>query len=356
MAIISKHSIAVMLSLTLGMTYTPVLTAESIDAEISQENMESDNTSSNEQADDTEENNEVNSNEESTGNDNTQDVIDTPVALPDDIIIEDATEDEFITVLPDDIFVEDVIDEDITGDDFITALPDEIEIPEGVTEYIEAEAPTDAINVDVEWGEMIFDYDPGVWNPEEHIYEEGEWISNDSNYITITNVGEVSVTCDLSYEQLNKEITAEFIDQATQESLTSEAEFALLSQQSKTLLLQLDGQPNRAMENEAIGMVQLRIYTEAQDNTQGNYSADSYLPADEWIQNSSHVSSGMVSVNVPSTQVKDEAHSANLGKEEDIIEVEEPKEVEEPSEVDEFLTDVVDVTDVRDVVDVLDIE
>lgn len=68
-----------------------------------------------------------------------------------------------------------------------------------ITVYYYENAPT--ISVTVEWGEMIFQYTHGTWNPQTHTYSEEPIVpaTEGTNKVTVTNNKESTVSVDVDY-------------------------------------------------------------------------------------------------------------------------------------------------------------
>ena len=114
------------------------------------------------------------------------------------------------------------------------------------------------ISVDITWSALDFTYSDGTWNPENHAYENGGWVTKapDGNQITVENKGETDVTVTFSYTQKNSAVSGRFTDNAGK-PITSPVD--LPAKETGYARLTLAGKPNQNLTNAEIGTVTITL-------------------------------------------------------------------------------------------------
>ena len=106
------------------------------------------------------------------------------------------------------------------------------------------------ISVDISWGELDYEYDPGTWNPETHRYDGAGWQDQGTGYITVKNTGELDAAAYFTYGAVQPEITGSF---------SGGERVALGAGQQETVYLHLEGKPVEDLDHQVIGRVTVRI-------------------------------------------------------------------------------------------------
>lgn len=113
--------------------------------------------------------------------------------------------------------------------------------------------------VTVTWGELAYTYTDGAWNPATHDYDiGGGWAPNRKNgdVITVQNEGANEVRVQFQYTQTNTAISGSF---ANSEGYGIYSPIELKINRTQTVQLCLTGRPDKALNNEKIGSVTIRL-------------------------------------------------------------------------------------------------
>lgn len=114
---------------------------------------------------------------------------------------------------------------------------------------------TEIVSVDIEWGDLNFEYDNGIWNTESHNYENDGWKDNNDAYIKVVNTGNTNVVVIYSYHKILEEVDGNFIKQGDND-VTREN----IGVGNETIVwLKLNGKPQRELRNEKIGDVVITL-------------------------------------------------------------------------------------------------
>lgn len=113
--------------------------------------------------------------------------------------------------------------------------------------------------VTVTWGELAYTYTDGAWNPATHDYDiGGGWAPNRKNgdVITVQNEGANEVRVKFQYTQTDTAIGGSFAN--------SDGDYIYIPidlpvNRTKTVRLCLTGRPDKALDNEKIGSVTVRL-------------------------------------------------------------------------------------------------
>lgn len=119
------------------------------------------------------------------------------------------------------------------------------------------------INVNVDWGVMIFEYEHTSWDAETHSWN-GAWNPDGTNYITVTNIGGVAITVRYYFaveqgKPVNRVTSWNFTSDAAGETVISEAVPLEVGADPYTAYLNLTGAPTTAFENEKLGTATVEI-------------------------------------------------------------------------------------------------
>ena len=112
--------------------------------------------------------------------------------------------------------------------------------------------------VTVTWGELAYTYTDGAWNPATHDYDiGGGWAPNRKNgdVITVQNEGANEVRVKFQYTRTDTAIGGSFVDSDGD----TVSLIALPVNRTKTVRLCLTGRPDKALDNEKIGSVTVRL-------------------------------------------------------------------------------------------------
>ena len=113
--------------------------------------------------------------------------------------------------------------------------------------------------VTITWGELAYTYTDGAWNPATHDYDiGGGWAPNRKNgdVITVQNEGANVVRVQFQYTQTNTAIGGSF---ANNEGYGIYSPIELKINRTQTVRLCLTGRPDKALNNEKIGSVTVRL-------------------------------------------------------------------------------------------------
>lgn len=120
------------------------------------------------------------------------------------------------------------------------------------------EVETRTNTVTITWGELVYTYTDGAWNPATHDYDiGGGWAPNRKNgdVITVQNEGANEVRVKFQYTQTDTAIGGSF---ANSDGDTVSL-IALPINRTKTVRLCLTGRPGKALNNAKIGSVTVRL-------------------------------------------------------------------------------------------------
>lgn len=112
--------------------------------------------------------------------------------------------------------------------------------------------------VTVTWGELAYTYTDGAWNPATHDYDiGGGWAPNRKNgdVITVQNEGANEVRVKFQYTRTDTAIGGSFSDS----NGNTVSSISLPISGTKTVRLCLTGRPDKALDNEKIGSVTVRL-------------------------------------------------------------------------------------------------
>ena len=112
--------------------------------------------------------------------------------------------------------------------------------------------------VTVTWGELAYTYTDGAWNPATHAYDiGGGWAPNHANgdAVTVRNEGANAVRVRFRYTQTDTAIGGSFADSDG----NTVSLIALPVNRTKTVRLRPTGRPDKALDNEKIGSVTVRL-------------------------------------------------------------------------------------------------
>lgn len=112
--------------------------------------------------------------------------------------------------------------------------------------------------VTITWGELAYTYTDGAWNPATHDYDiGGGWAPNQTNgdAVTVQNEGANEVRVKFQYTQTGTAIGGSF---ANSDGDTVSL-IALPVNRTQTVRLCLTGRPDKALDNEKIGSVTVRL-------------------------------------------------------------------------------------------------
>lgn len=113
--------------------------------------------------------------------------------------------------------------------------------------------------VTVTWGELAYTYTDGAWNPATHDYDiGGGWAPNRKNgdVITVQNEGANEVRVQFQYTKTDAAIGGSF---ANSEGYGIYSPIELKINRTQTVRLCLTGRPDKALNNEKIGSVTVRL-------------------------------------------------------------------------------------------------
>lgn len=113
----------------------------------------------------------------------------------------------------------------------------------------------EVVSVDIEWGNMEFEYSDGLWNTKTHEYENAGWTDNGSGYITVKNTGTAIATATFSYCTEQANILGEFFNGKS----VIETPIKISEEDEITVHLILSGKPKTEFNNEKIGSVTVTI-------------------------------------------------------------------------------------------------
>lgn len=120
------------------------------------------------------------------------------------------------------------------------------------------EVETRTNTVTVTWGELAYTYTDGAWNPATHAYDiGGGWAPNQTNgdAVTVRNEGANEVRVKFQYTQTDTAIGGSFVDSDGD----TVSLIALPVNRTKTVRLRPTGRPDKALDNEKIGSVTVRL-------------------------------------------------------------------------------------------------
>lgn len=121
------------------------------------------------------------------------------------------------------------------------------------------EVETRTNTVTVTWGELAYTYTDGAWNPATHAYDiGGGWAPNQANgdAITVQNEGANEVRVKFQYTRTDTAIGGSFVD-SDGDYIYSPID--LPANRTQTVRLCLTGRPDKALDNEKIGSVTVRL-------------------------------------------------------------------------------------------------
>lgn len=106
--------------------------------------------------------------------------------------------------------------------------------------------PGDII-ADISWSSMSFVYSPGVWNTKTHTYVSSGWVG--SGTVTVANSGNIPLSAEMSFTSAIGGITGNF----------DKTSFSIPVDGSDSSTLTLSGDPVRALDNDTVGSISLKI-------------------------------------------------------------------------------------------------
>ena len=112
--------------------------------------------------------------------------------------------------------------------------------------------------VTITWGELAYTYTDGAWNPATHDYDiGGGWAPNQTNgdAVTVRNEGANEVRVKFQYTRTDTAIGGSFVDSDGD----TVSLIALPVNRAKTVRLRPTGRPDKALDNEKIGSVTVRL-------------------------------------------------------------------------------------------------
>ena len=118
------------------------------------------------------------------------------------------------------------------------------------------ETETRTNTVTITWGGLAYTYTDGGWDPASHAYAGGGW-SPDSpggDTITVTNESAQAVDISFAYTQTNESISGSF-----ESGGSAVTDISLPVSGTRAVRLVLTGTPDRALSNETIGTVTVRL-------------------------------------------------------------------------------------------------
>ena len=120
------------------------------------------------------------------------------------------------------------------------------------------EVETRTNTVTVTWGELAYTYTDGAWNPVTHAYDIGGWAPNRKNgdVITVQNEGANEVRVKFQYTRTDTAIGGSF---ANNDGDYIYSPIDLPVNRTQTVRLCLTGRPGKALDNEKIGSVTVRL-------------------------------------------------------------------------------------------------
>lgn len=112
--------------------------------------------------------------------------------------------------------------------------------------------------VTITWGELVYTYTDGAWNPATHDYDIGGWAPNRKNgdVITVQNEGANEVRVKFQYTQTDTAINGSF---ANSDGDYIYSPIDLPVNRTQTVRLCLTGRPDKALDNTKIGSVTVRL-------------------------------------------------------------------------------------------------
>ena len=117
---------------------------------------------------------------------------------------------------------------------------------------------TRANTVTITWGELAYTYTDGAWDPATHAYDiGGGWAPNRKNgdVITVQNEGANEVRVKFQYTRTDTAIGGSFSDS----NGNTVSSISLPISGTRTVRLCLTGRPDKALDNEKIGSVTVRL-------------------------------------------------------------------------------------------------
>lgn len=111
--------------------------------------------------------------------------------------------------------------------------------------------------VTITWGELVYTYTDGAWNPATHDYDIGGWAPNRKNgdVITVQNEGANEVRVKFQYTRTDTAIGGSFSDS----NGNTVSSISLPISGTKTVRLCPTGRPGKALNNAKIGSVTVRL-------------------------------------------------------------------------------------------------
>ncbi len=123
----------------------------------------------------------------------------------------------------------------------------------------------EAIEIVITWEDTIhFVYNYGTWNTEDHVYEGAGWsATNNSDRITVENVGDVDVVLTFVYAQASgyEDINGSFAVDGTP---ITQSGLALATGEEKTVIFSLSGAFPGVEETTTIGTITITVNTEGE--------------------------------------------------------------------------------------------
>lgn len=110
-----------------------------------------------------------------------------------------------------------------------------------------------AESLEITWEDMNFEWNKGNWNSNTLRYENQGWTGNGG--LTITNRGQTAKTIQVTFTSLIDQISGSVVD----ETGSAIEHVSASSQQTRKISLQLFGKPDRALNGEKPGELNLRV-------------------------------------------------------------------------------------------------
>lgn len=141
--------------------------------------------------------------------------------------------------------------------------------------YTDTQTPKNrVVSITMSWNEMEFDYTVGVWDAENHQYEEGIWspTKEDGDVLTVTNNGTVELDISAYYEPIEDSEVKGSVTVKDSEAEGSvivddpeSARFHLALGKQQELYLTLSGEMKKKTKHQQVGTIVLQLEESVSD-------------------------------------------------------------------------------------------